>query len=438
MIDLFDSTGLGIPLGRIIGTGGEGEVYEAPILGNDIVAKVYREAISYEKQAKLQSMVKAGDESLKKIAAWPLKTLHTTVGGSVRGFLMPKLVGYEHIHHLYSPAQRKQQYPEKDWAFLVNTARNVSAAFEAIHSHGHIIGDVNPNLVFVAENSTVKLIDCDSFQIFADGKNYLCEVGVSHFTPPELQNLLNFRGVYRTKNHDNFGLALILFHTLLMGRHPFSGIFSGSGDMPLEKSIEQFRYALGWNAANKGMTPPPNSVTPAILPMAVTQLFERAFTEQGTQPDARPTAREWVLVLDSLKGKLRNCGQKSIHKYFSGLSTCPWCIQEQQFGTYFFISRVIPTTGLNSFNLSQVWTRIIAIESPGAMPYIDPSKFRVIPKPLPSELNSFFLFSNLEKKQRNEETAKLHYMLLNRSLGKSKKNVKMKLAIVYSNQNLMN
>jgi len=311
MIDLFDSKGQRIPLGKKLGTGGEGSVYGVPVLGNNIVAKIYHEAVSAEKQAKLSGMVRGGDETLKKIAAWPLEILQASVGGQIRGFLMQKVTDHEPIHHLYGPSHRKQRFPDKDWAFLVNTARNASAALEAIHSHGHVIGDINPNLLFVAGNSIVKLIDCDSFQIVVDGKHYLCEVGVPHFTPPELQGYSSFRGVRRTKNHDNFGLALILFHILLMGRHPFSGVFSGVGDMPLEKSIAQFRYAFGRNSASKGMTPPPNSVTPAILPGEIANLFERAFTEPGAQQEGRPTAREWVKALDSLKSQLRACGQET-------------------------------------------------------------------------------------------------------------------------------
>lgn len=388
MNDVFDSTGRRIPLGKKLGIGGEGSVYEVPAIGKDIAAKVYHKPLLLEKQVKLQGMVKEGDESLKKIAAWPLTTLHVAIGGQICGFVMPKLLDYEPIHHLYSPAHRKQQFPDKDWAFLVNTARNVAAAFETIHSHGHVIGDVNPNLVFVANNSIVKLIDCDSFQIVADGKHHFCEVGVPHFTPPELQNNSTFHGIRRTKNHDNFGLALLIFHILLMGRHPFSGVFSGAADMPLEKAIQQFRYAFGLGSTSKGMSPPPNSTTPAILPTEISNLFEIAFTEQGAQPGVRPTARVWVAALDWLKGQLRTCGQEAAHKYFGGLSACPWCKQEKQSGNFFFIPLATTTVGINSFNLAQIWTRITAISSPGRAPEISAVAFKGQPKPLPESITS--------------------------------------------------
>ena len=49
------------------------------------------------------------------------------------------------------------------------------------------MGDVNQNSFMVGRDSKVVLIDSDSFQINANGTLHLCEVGVSHFTPPELQ-----------------------------------------------------------------------------------------------------------------------------------------------------------------------------------------------------------------------------------------------------------
>jgi DNA-binding helix-hairpin-helix protein with protein kinase domain len=127
--------------------------------------KIYHQPLPLEKQEKLRAMVQGSDDALTKIAAWPTMTLHAGRNGPVCGFLMPKVVGYEPIHHLYSPAHRKRLFPKADWAFLLQAARNLAAAFEAIHRCGHIIGDVNQGNVVIAPNALVKLIDCDSFQI---------------------------------------------------------------------------------------------------------------------------------------------------------------------------------------------------------------------------------------------------------------------------------
>ena len=164
---------------------------------------------------------------------------------------MPKLAGYYPIHKIYSPAHRKQQFPKADWAFLVHVTRNTAAAFAGIHSRGHVVGDVNQGNLFVATNALVKLIDCDSFQFQQNGRAFPCDVGVAHFTPPELQNAKTFRGIRRQQNHDNFGLAVLMFHLLFMGRHPFSGVYSGKEDMPIEKAIATFRFAFSATSPSK-------------------------------------------------------------------------------------------------------------------------------------------------------------------------------------------
>jgi len=394
MNELFDRTGKRITLGQKIGSGGEGAVYEVSNLESGFLAKIYKDVLVQEKQEKLFEMVQLCDEPLKKIAAWPLETLHSAINGPVCGFLMQKAVNCEPIHHLYSPSHRKQEFPKADWAFLVYAARNVAAAFEVIHGHGHVIGDVNPNLVFIARNGIVKLIDCDSFQVISNNKKYLCEVGVLHFTPSELQTHKPFRDVVRTINHDNFGLALIIFHILLMGRHPFSGVYSGSGDMPLEKAIENFCYAFSINAANKKMAPPPNCVTPSILPNSISKLFERAFSEQGAKENSRPTANEWVMALDDLRKNLKSCGQLSVHKYFNGLTNCPWCLQEQK-NVFFFISLVAGEVRLNTFDINQIWNKILSVNSPGPVPRIDVPAFQ-------SKMLSFLNFTSEHQRVKRE------------------------------------
>jgi DNA-binding helix-hairpin-helix protein with protein kinase domain len=389
LADLFDASGRPVLPGQKLGSGGEGDVFEVPAISFDLVAKIYHEPLKPEKQEKLRAMVRGCDDYLRKIAAWPTATLHLGRNGPVRGFIMPKVVGYEPIHKLYSPAHRKQLFPKADWAFLVNATRNVAAAFDAIHALGHVIGDVNQGNVVVAGNSVVKLIDCDSFQISTNGKLHLCEVGVPHFTPPELQSLKSFHGVHRTANYDNFGLAVLCFHLLFMGRHPFAGRYSGRGDMPIEKAIEGFRFAFGKNSSSKGMSPPPDSVAmEEIVPPQIASFFERAFSESGVRPDGRPKAREWASMLDYLKHNLRVCSQESTHKYFGGLARCPcpWCVLERRSGILFFVGILTTSWEQTTFNLTVIWQQILAVPPPGEAPHIDPGQFNVTPKPLPKEL----------------------------------------------------
>ena len=173
-------------LGRCLGRGGEGAVYSIPMWPSS-VAKLYARTPDAETGQKLGAMVQLGTTSLLSVTAWPQDLLLDPRSGNVVGFLMPRIDGHREIHALYGPTDRKAAFPDASWAFLVRAARNVAAAFDAVHQAGHVIGDVNQGNVVVSRRATVRLIDCDSFQVTHLGSTYPCRVGVPLFTPPELQ-----------------------------------------------------------------------------------------------------------------------------------------------------------------------------------------------------------------------------------------------------------
>ena len=388
---LFTSKGAPVNIGRELGKGGEGSVFEVPSLSYQ-VAKVYHpnKLPPPKKQAKLSFMSAspdAHDSQFVNYVAWPQETLHPTRGGPVIGFLLPKVSGKAPIHMVYSPAHRKQDHPNAGFDFLLYVARNVAATFESVHSHGYVIGDVNQDSFFVGSDAKVVLIDSDSFQVNARGTMHLCEVGVSHFTPPELQSISSFDTVTRTTNHDNFGLALLLFHILFGGRHPFSGVplKNGVGDA-LETDIKNFCYAYARDSQSRGSSPPPRSIPISILSDAVESMFHLAFTEKGAS-GVRPTARQWVAALDGVRGRLKKCSASSMHVFPDHLGSCPWCALEQQGVVYFLDLGTTYTATSSGFVLAHVWALIEQVPPPPAVPSTPTSQnFTVKPKELPSNV----------------------------------------------------
>ncbi|MBK6617118.1 MAG: hypothetical protein IPG31_01730 [Nitrosomonas sp.] len=85
-------TGKAIQIGRELGKGGEGSVYEVPA-NHYWVAKLYNahHQPDASKQAKLRFMAATADKELLSYAAWPQEALHKTPNGPVVGFLMPKI-----------------------------------------------------------------------------------------------------------------------------------------------------------------------------------------------------------------------------------------------------------------------------------------------------------------------------------------------------------
>ena len=377
-----------VELGKELGRGGEGAVYE--IVGRPgFVAKLYHQPVDADKALKLQGMARQAHPSLLTIAAWPVDVLRAGSHGPIQGFIMPRVSGYQEIHSLYGPSHRKRAFPQADWSFLVHAARNLASAFETIHARGHVIGDVNPGNVVVSAQALVKLIDCDSFQITVGERLFLCEVGVPQFTAPELQER-PFRGLRRSPDHDAFGLALLCFHLLFMGRHPFAGRYRGKGDLPIERAIRDYRFAFGQHAAAQSMEPPPHTLPFSALPRPVAGLFEQAFVPL-TPGQRRPAPREWLLALERLNRELRSCRRNALHKYPGSLPDCPWCALEQASGTVFFVAPhlavVSPVAGHPDFDVERVWSQIMAVVPPvgEAMPHPEAPTL-VTATPLPDML----------------------------------------------------
>src|SRR5580692_3085102 len=359
----FDDQGRRVGLGAELGRGGEAAVYS--VEGQpELVAKIYHQPPGAEKTEKLSQMVKLQSERLLALSAWPIGILFIAGNKSIAGFLMKNVGRFKDIHLLYNPKSRAREFPPKaNWRFLIHTASNIARAFAAVHDCGHVIGDVNQSNIRVSpETAVVSLVDCDSFQISANGKIYPCEVGVPLYTPPELQDT-EFREVVRTPNHDNFGLAVLLFHLLFMGRHPFAGKFLGRGEMPIEKAIAEQRFAFARDAQHTQMLPPPACITLAHLPQEIGDLFIRAFGPDGAG-GGRPDGRQWIAELDALASRLIVCSNNKAHLFFNGLSSCPWCTIESS-GVLLFVDYTIVDTS-TGFSIELIWARILAVPSPGA------------------------------------------------------------------------
>jgi DNA-binding helix-hairpin-helix protein with protein kinase domain len=380
----FDEQGNQLQLGKKLGEGGEGAVFEAIHRGEEVAAKIYARALPAERQAKLHAMAQVGDTYLKQISAWPISILLSKQPGPISGFTMPKFSGYHPVHELYGVGSRRHRFPKADFAFLVGTARNIAAAFDAIHAHGHAIGDVNENNIIVSHQGTVKLLDCDSFHVNTSTASYPCTVGVPPYTPPELQGLGSFHGVTRTANHDNFGLAILIFQLLFMARHPFSGVPKTGADLPLERSIKEFRFAYGADRLARLNDMPPNALSLDYLPQNIGDMFWCAFTETGVK-HGRPKAREWVAALDALLQSLRSCSVESQHKYPGRLQSCVWCDTEKA-GTLYFTHAAATGPNINfqsvGANIAALWSQIQTLGSLLSLPSFTPPNLNLTGTPV--------------------------------------------------------
>lgn len=318
----YDHGGV-IQLGTRIAEAGEGRIFE--VEGSPtLLAKIYKQAPSQAKIEKLRHQAQSAPQGVRDISAWPSKLLFDAATKQCVGFTMPR-INARPIHQLYRPKDRKAHFPNATWAFLLHTAKNLTAAFDTLHENGILMADVNEGNVFVTETGLVRLIDCDSYQITNPrGGVFTCEVGTPIWTPPELQGT-PFANTPRRIEHDRFGLALLLFHLLFMGRHPYAGVpvnkENASDDWTFEWAIKHHQFAYSRARSAGVFRPPPHSLPAEAIPPELFALFEAAFSPDSL---SRPSAKAWHDVLENLR-RTRPCSHNPAHEYHVHLRECPWC-----------------------------------------------------------------------------------------------------------------
>lgn len=360
--DLFVDGQL-LRLGSRIGKGGEGEVFA---LNGDLnrAAKIYTVPDLASREAKVAAMIDAALVKRTSLVAFPLSAIRKK-NGSFIGFLMPRVSGHRAIHDLYAPGSRKHKFPRADYRFLARAASNTARAVAAVHSVGCVIGDINHSGILISDKAVAALIDSDSFQFIHQGSTHRCKVGVPEYTPPELQGQ-SLANIVRTSNHDAFGLAVAIFQLLFMGRHPFVGGDKRGDVPPLHEAIRDFRFAYS-QVRDVGLDRPPGILALSEFSPNVAQLFEKSFSPSSR--DSRPTASEWVRVLESLENALTKCSINPLHHYPGDAARCPWCELENKLGTILFLPFVSTENlvlhpfdpGATGFNLDQVLAQIRAV-----------------------------------------------------------------------------
>lgn len=219
-----------VSLGEIIASGGEGTVYE---VDDKTVAKVY-----YEPQGRLPKMNAFISKGVnEKGICTPIDLLYDN-NNSFVGFTMQKAGGKSLQLSVFQPQLFKKLFPTWSKIELTKLAINILNKIEILHNNDILVGDINPMNINVANYDEVYLLDTDSFQI----DNYPCPVGTIDFTAPEIQGV-NYTNFIRTKEHEYYAIATLLFMIYLPGKHPYSR--SGGGEKKENIINHDFVFPLG-------------------------------------------------------------------------------------------------------------------------------------------------------------------------------------------------
>jgi serine/threonine protein kinase len=176
---------------------------------------------------------------------------------------------------------------------LVNVAGAFIDHVSYLHSLNIIVGDINPMNVLVNEDSTkVWIVDTDSFQI----EGFPCPVGTVNFTPAEIQGK-NYSTFLRTKDHELFAVATMIFMILFPGKPPYSQQGGGSPSENIKSRNFPYRFFKDGAADNLEVTgeDAPQGTWQFIwanIPNSLRAAFFKTFRE-----DKRVGIDEWVDLL---------------------------------------------------------------------------------------------------------------------------------------------
>ncbi|HKQ71198.1 MAG TPA: protein kinase [Polyangiaceae bacterium] len=220
-----------IQLTQKLAEGGEGAIFDTSL--PDTVCKIYfPDHLTAARRAKLELMTTR--EPPAPTICWPRELVRNEHGEFV-GYLMARAKGEIFNLTVFKKPLLEENFPDWGRAELVELSSTTLDLIRKLHAMNVIIGDINPNNFMVVSAKEVYLVDTDSFQV----EGFPCTVGTPHFTPPELIGV-SYGDVLRTKEHEVFAVATLLFMILLPGKPPYSG--QGGGDIVENIRNHKFPY----------------------------------------------------------------------------------------------------------------------------------------------------------------------------------------------------
>lgn len=282
--------------------GGEAAVHAVPQYPG-VVVKLYHDHVLQKRADTLRAKIAAmsSDPKLASLKqhpdlAWPRFSVFDE-RGQWRGYAMRKASGVR-MNVLAHAMAYREQFPDLDRPAVVAYLLSLLGTLWELHTAGVIVGDYNlANFLCDPDTGAVTLIDCDSWQVNAAGKTFRCPVAAPDMLAPELQGK-ELDKISRTLESEYFSLAILLFKSLMLGRHPYD-VVGGAG--PVENIHKgYFPYGQGGGGIPKG----PWFNIWSHLPFKLKEQLIRTFKEGALDSSARTTIIEWIDVLNLYQREL--------------------------------------------------------------------------------------------------------------------------------------
>ena len=302
---LLQSGGGGF-VGALLGSGGQGSVYEADCAGRKLALKWYHPHVAASDatlRQRIVRMVQQGPPDQNFV--WPMD-IAVIQGQNSFGYLMPLISDDRRpIKDIFvsSPERINPSLVARVTACL-----NIATSFQKLHATGYCYQDINLGGFFIdPERGTIQICDADNISVDGElGGVY----GTRKFMAPEV---LRREGLPSTKT-DLYSMAVLFFY-MIFNWHPLDGKAEASIAM-MNPAAEMALYGTNprfiFDPHDRSNGPVAGTHDWIVarwkaLPEAMRQIFIRVFTGGLMQPELRPLESEWRNALDQLSEAIVVC-----------------------------------------------------------------------------------------------------------------------------------
>lgn len=288
----------------LLGSGGQGEVYEVESRGRIYAMKwYYKNSATQNQKEILDNLLQKGQPDVSFL--WPQDMIFRAYGEPF-GYVMPlRPKNYKSI------VDMMKRRAEPSFYCLCRAAYNLTKGYNALHAKGYSYRDISfGNVFFDPDTGDVLICDNDNVS-YNDAKSGV--YGTPRFMAPEI-----VLGKARpSRNTDLFSLAVLLFYMFMLN-HPLEGKREAKikcMDIHAMNQLYGTDPLFIFDPDNKDNRPLVGYQDNALVfwdlyPGQLRELFTASFTVGLREPNRRVTETKWLETFANM---------------MSGIITCPHC-----------------------------------------------------------------------------------------------------------------
>lgn len=308
---LNTDTGKQFSIKRLLGSGGQGEVYEIEMDGTPYALKwYYSEQCTTEQKESLERLLRDG--SPNKRFLWPLYLISSS-DNSALGYIMEL-----RANNFAGIIDMMTGKTSPTFKALCTAGYELADSYQKLHSYGRCYRDISfGNVFFDTNTGEVKI--CDNDNVTIDGNTACGIAGTQRFMAPEIVRGDSCPSI----DTDRFSLAVLLFYMFMM-HHPLDGkkeLEIHCLDGHAMKKLYGDEPVFIWNPDDTSNRPVEGEQNAPIIywniyPQFLKDLFIKTFTKGINNPKNRVVETEWRRIFIQLRDSIMYCSNCGVENFY--------------------------------------------------------------------------------------------------------------------------